>query len=122
MVEEGYQKDMTHTSFFEQYPIIALACLPDGSHSPTSMLRTAPIWSATEELSPDANTSFGLSPMRVPHNLAHYHNTHDTRCGCHVSFDIENIGYYGCLVLLNCGWLATTTCDAMHRNKHIGFI
>ena len=85
------------------------------------MLRTTPTWSATEELSPDANTSSGLSPMQVPHKLAHYHNTQHTRCGCHVSFEIDSITFHRFLVLLNWDRLGTTTYDAMNGKNHYRF-
>ena len=66
MDKEGYQRDMTQPAFFQLHRDKKLACLADGSHSPTSMLQTTPIWSATEKLSPDANKSSRPSPMRVP--------------------------------------------------------
>ena len=69
MGKEGYQKDMTHPSFFQLHRGRKLACLPNGSHPPTSILRTTRIWYATEERSHDSSTSSGLSPTRMPYNL-----------------------------------------------------
>ena len=65
MDKKEYQKDMTHSSFFQIHRDKKFACLPDGSQSPTTMFRTTPIWSATEELSQDMNPSYRPSSMRV---------------------------------------------------------
>ena len=64
MDKEEYQKDMTHPSFFQIQRDKKLACLPHGSQSPTTMFRTTPIWSATEELSQDVKPSYRPSSMR----------------------------------------------------------
>ena len=121
MDNEGYQKDISHSCFFQLLRDKELASLPNGSHSPTSMLRTTPIWSTTEELSHDSTTSCGLPPMWVPHNLDHYHNTQHTRCGCHASFKIAIITYHEFLVLLDWLCVSTTTCDAMNGKNHDRF-
>ena len=112
---------MTHSPIFQLHRGNELACLADGSQPPTSMLRTAPIWSATEELSHGAYISSRPSPMRVPHNLDHYHNALHSRCGCHVLFGIPSIAYHGFLVLLNWLCLRTTICDAMNGENHFRF-
>lgn len=65
MDKEEYQKDMTHPSFFRIHRNKKLACLPDGSQSPTMMFRTTPVWSATEELSQDMNPFYRPSSMWV---------------------------------------------------------
>lgn len=98
-----------------------LACLRDGYHSLTSILWTTPFWSWTEELSHDANTSSGLSPMQVPPYLDHYHNTPHTRRQCHVSFEIVSIRHHRFFVLLNWDWLGTTIRDAMNGKNHYRF-
>ena len=85
------------------------------------MLRTTPICYANQDHSPDAYTSSCPSPIRVSHNLDHYHDTVRPRCGCHVSSDVASIAYHGYLVLLNWLFLGTTTCVAVNGKNHYRF-
>ena len=105
-------------SFYLPAPLGQRAFLSRWCGCPTSMLRTTPIWSADEDHSPDGYTSSSPSPIRVPHNRDHYHNTLHRRCGCHVSFEIASIAYHGFVVLLNWLCLGTTNCDAMNSKNY----
>ena len=105
-------------SFYLSTPSGQRAFLSRWCGCPTSMLRTTPIWYAKEDHSPDAYTSSCPSPLRVLHNLDHYHNALHRRCGCHVSFEIASIAYHGFVVLLSWLCFGTTTCDAMNGKNH----
>ena len=58
MDKERYQQDQSHLATFQLYRARTLACLADGSHSPTWMPRATPIGYAKKEIHLTNHTDF----------------------------------------------------------------